>query len=197
MNYLAHAYLSFEDPDLLLGNMISDYIKGKKQYDYPTTIQKGIRLHRAIDQFTDEHTITREIKKFFTPSVRLYAGAFVDVVYDHFLAIDSSIYTAQEWMDFTERTFNSLGQQQSFFPERFATMFPYMQSQNWLYNYRYTWGIEKSFEGLSRRAKHLDSSKEAFDLFMLHYNEIAIMAVPFIKDAQSFAIAQIESLQKQ
>jgi hypothetical protein len=66
-----------------------------------------------------------------------------------------------------------------------------------LYNYRYTWGIEKSFEGLSRRAKHLDSSKDAFDLFRLHYNEIAIMAVPFIKDVQSFAIAQIESQQIQ
>ena len=102
MNYLAHAYLSFEDPELLLGNMISDYIKGKKQYDYPAPIQKGIRLHREIDQFTDEHAITREIKKFFTPSVRLYAGAFVDVVYDHFLAIDSSIYTDQEWMGFTK-----------------------------------------------------------------------------------------------
>ena len=197
MNYLAHAYLSFEDPELLLGNMISDYIKGKKQYDYPTPIQKGIRLHRAIDIYTDEHAITREIKKVFSPAVRLYAGAFVDVVYDHFLAIDTTIYTDQEWMDFTQRTFNSLGQHHYYFPERFATMFPYMQSQNWLYNYRYTWGIEKSFEGLSRRAKHLDSSKDAFDLFRLHYNEIAIMAVPFIKDVQSFAIAQIESQQIQ
>ena len=197
MNYLAHAYLSFEDPELLLGNMISDYIKGKKQYDYPTPIQKGIRLHRAIDIYTDEHAITREIKKVFSPAVRLYAGAFVDVVYDHFLAIDTTIYTDQEWMDFTQRTFNSLGQHHSYFPERFATMFPYMQSQNWLYNYRYTWGIEKSFEGLSRRAKHLDSSKDAFDLFRLHYNEIAIMAVPFKKDVQSFAIAQIESQQIQ
>ncbi len=194
MNYLAHAYLSFEDPEVLLGNMISDYIKGKKQYDYPSSIQKGIRLHRAIDMFTDEHSITREIKKFFSPAVRLYAGAFVDVVYDHFLAIDATIYTDQEWMDFTQRTFNSLGQNQSFFPERFASMFPYMQSQNWLYNYRYTWGIEKSFEGLSRRAKHLNSSKEAFDLFIKHYDEIAIMAIPFLNDVQNFAKAQIESL---
>jgi acyl carrier protein phosphodiesterase len=187
MNYLAHAYLSFEDPELLLGNMISDYIKGKKQYDYPTPIQKGIRLHRAIDQFTDEHAITREIKKFFSPTVRLYAGAFVDVVYDHFLAIDTTIYSDQEWMDFTQRTFNSLRQYQSFFPEKFATMFPYMQSQNWLYNYRHTWGIEKSFEGLSRRAKHLDSSKDAFDLFMLHYNEIAILSKLFLHDIKDFA----------
>ena len=30
MNYLAHAYLSFGDPDVLTGNMISDFVKGKK-----------------------------------------------------------------------------------------------------------------------------------------------------------------------
>ena len=31
MNYLAHAYLSFGDPDILAGNMISDFVKGKKK----------------------------------------------------------------------------------------------------------------------------------------------------------------------
>jgi acyl carrier protein phosphodiesterase len=196
MNYLAHAYLSFEEPDVLLGNMISDYLKGKKQYDYPLSIQKGIRLHRAIDIFTDEHSITREIKKIFSPSVRLYAGAFVDVVYDHFLAIDESIYSDKDWFNFTQRTFDSLGKQKTYFPDRFANMFPFMQSQNWLYNYRFTWGIEKSFEGLSRRALHLESSKDAFNLFLLHYDEIGILAKPFLSDVQNFAKAQFESLLK-
>ena len=42
MNYLAHACLSFGKPDILLGNMINDFIKGKKQFDYPAAIQKGI-----------------------------------------------------------------------------------------------------------------------------------------------------------
>ncbi|MFY7899136.1 MAG: ACP phosphodiesterase, partial [Chitinophagaceae bacterium] len=32
MNFLAHAYLSFQQPSLLIGNMISDFVKGKKQY---------------------------------------------------------------------------------------------------------------------------------------------------------------------
>ncbi len=35
MNYLAHAYLSFNDPEILVGNMISDFVKGKKKFDYP------------------------------------------------------------------------------------------------------------------------------------------------------------------
>ena len=63
MNYLAHAYLSFNHPEILTGNMISDFVKGKKKFDYPTTIQKGIMLHRAIDQFTDTHEATKEAKE--------------------------------------------------------------------------------------------------------------------------------------
>jgi len=54
MNYLAHAYLSFNEPELLLGNMVSDYVKGKKQFDFPKRMQAGIRLHRAIDEFTTQ-----------------------------------------------------------------------------------------------------------------------------------------------
>ncbi len=79
MNYLAHAYLSFNDPEILVGNMISDFVKGKKKFDYPTGIQAGIMLHRIIDTFTDNHPCTGKAKSFSAP-LRLYSGAFIDVV---------------------------------------------------------------------------------------------------------------------
>ena len=70
MNYLAHAYLSFGQPAILTGNMISDYVKGKKKFDYPPEILRGINLHRSIDQFTDNHPATREAKEVFRPAYR-------------------------------------------------------------------------------------------------------------------------------
>jgi acyl carrier protein phosphodiesterase len=76
MNYLAHAYLSFNEPEILAGNMISDFVKGKKKFDYSLTIQQGIALHRAIDQFTDFHPVTQEAKSYFKKDYRLYSGAF-------------------------------------------------------------------------------------------------------------------------
>jgi len=88
LNYLAHAYLSFDQPEIIVGNLISDFVKGKKKFDYPPGIQKGIALHRAIDTFTDSHPATKEAKEVFRPHYRLYAGAFIDVAYDHFLAND-------------------------------------------------------------------------------------------------------------
>jgi len=194
MNYLAHAYFSFNNPPILLGNMISDYVKGKKQYDYPPEIQKGIRLHRLIDTFTDEHQITKEIKKIFTTSVRLYAGAFVDVVYDHFLATNKTILNEEEWLAFTQTSYELLAAQSTYFPEKFAQMFPYMQSQNWLFNYRYIWGIENSFGGLVRRAKYLDSSEEAFVAFNNNYPEIEALSAIFLADVKVFASNQFQGL---
>ena len=64
MNFLAHAYLSFGQPEILVGNMISDFVKGKKKFDYPGGIQAGMQLHRAIDTFTDAHPATKEAAIF-------------------------------------------------------------------------------------------------------------------------------------
>src|SRR4051812_26110944 len=83
MNFLAHAYLSFGRADILTGNLISDFVKGKAQYTYPEQIQKGIRLHRAIDTFTDTHDATKEAMHFFKTPYRLYSGPIVDILYDH------------------------------------------------------------------------------------------------------------------
>ncbi len=65
MNYLAHAYLSFNQPEIFLGNMISDFVKGKTKFGYPPGIQNGIALHRAIDEFTDAHPATKKAAAFF------------------------------------------------------------------------------------------------------------------------------------
>jgi len=125
MNYLAHAYLSFNLPDVLTGNMISDYIKGKKQYDYPLPVQTGIKLHRFIDHYTDTHAATQELKSFFRPQYRLYSGAFADVVYDHFLANDTNEFSSEtELKKFAASTYQKLESSTTLFPLPFQKMFP-------------------------------------------------------------------------
>lgn len=169
MNYLAHAYLSFAHPGVLTGNMISDFVKGKKKFDYPSEVQQGIALHRAIDQFTDEHEATREAKAVFRPVYRLYSGAFVDVVYDHYLANDENEFTEEQLFEFAKQTYAELDRQEAWMPDRFARMFPYMKQQNWLFNYRSRWGIKKSMGGLVRRAAYLEDYESAYEIFEEHY----------------------------
>ncbi len=128
MNYLAHAYLSFNRPGILVGNMISDFVKGRKKYEYSKEIQQGIALHREIDRFTDSHSATKEAKDIFRPAYRLYAGAFIDVVYDHFLALDENEFTEESLKGFTAHTYRLLDQYADQFPENFKAMYPYMKA---------------------------------------------------------------------
>lgn len=172
MNYLAHAYLSFGRPGILAGNMISDFVKGKKKYDYPPEIQHGIALHRAIDLYTDSHTATHEAKQVFRANYRLYSASLVDVIYDHFLATDENEFTEGQLKDFTIKTYEQLDNFNMYFPEKFSRMFPYMKLHNWLYNYRFRWGIEKSLEGVARRSKYLKETETAFRLFNEHYDTL-------------------------
>lgn len=172
MNYLAHAYLSFGYPELLVGNLISDFVKGKKQFLFPEKIKQGIDLHRAIDTFTDGHEATKAAKEFFRPAYRLYAAAFVDVVYDHFLANDPMHFTKPSLHDFSQSTYLHLTSHQAYHPPLFAAIFPYMQSQNWLYHYHTTEGAIKSFGGVVRRAAYLSDSQAAAEVFQKHYNEL-------------------------
>lgn len=194
MNYLAHAYLSFNEPELLVGNMISDFVKGKKKFDYAADIQKGIALHRAIDTFTDDHAAVKQAKELFRPHYRLYAGAFVDVVFDHFLATDASHFNSDSLLSFSQETYQTLDGFTSLFPERFARMYPYMKTQNWLYNYQQRWGIEKSLEGVVRRSKYLTESDTAFQLFEKHYEELRHSYTNFFPHLYDFAKQEKEKL---
>jgi acyl carrier protein phosphodiesterase len=198
---LAHAYLSFGIPDILVGNMISDFVKGKKQLDYPEKIRRGITLHRAIDHFTDTHDVTRQAKVFFKPVYGLYAGPLTDVVYDHFLANDREIFPAPEpgGMDkltfFAREIYRTLGDCETVLPERFAKMFQYMRSQDWLTQYRYEEGICNSFGGLARRAAYMPDPEPACRLFQTHYKELEGCYRNFFPSLANFALITLEQLQ--
>ena len=188
MNYLAHAYLSFGRPGILVGNMISDHVKGKKKYDYSEQIQQGIAVHREIDRFTDIHSATKEAKEIFRPAYRLYAGSLMDVIYDHFLALDEKEFTDESLKAFTINTYAILDQFTDHFPEKFSRMYPYMKAQNWLYNYRYRQGIEKSLAGVVRRAKYLEESDTAYLLFNEHYDKLKKLYEIFFPDLKNVTI---------
>jgi acyl carrier protein phosphodiesterase len=194
MNYLAHAYLSFNYPEILVGNMISDFVKGKKQFDFSEDIQKGIRLHRSIDDFTDTHPSTKKAKTYLKPAAGLYAGAFVDVVYDHFLACDENEFTNESLLSFSLSVYETLLKYKTIFPEKFAGMFPYMKTQNWLYNYRTNSGIDKSFTGLAHRAKYLNNSVFIFESFTNNYFALRQCYYEFFPAVKNFAYEQFNKL---
>jgi len=194
MNYLAHAYLSFRHPAVLTGNLISDFVKGKKQFDFPPEVHTGIMLHRAIDTFTDEHAATAAAKSVFRPYYRLYSGAFADVVYDHFLANDAKQFAGDSLFDFSQEVYAMLDKQVDLFPAPFERMFPYMKEHNWLYNYRERQGMKHSFQGLVRRSAYLTESNIAYGLFEEHYQVFQQCYDAFFPEVKAFALNTLTEL---
>ncbi len=100
MNFLAHIYLSGENEDIQFGNYIGDFVKGKHWTKYNNDIKKGILLHREIDSYTDSHPVVRNSIKRMRPAYGKYAGAAIDILYDHFLAKYWNNYSSKELEDF-------------------------------------------------------------------------------------------------
>ena len=197
MNYLAHAYLSFGIPEIAVGNMISDFVKGKKRFDFPARIQQGISLHRAIDEFTDTHVITKRAKLVFKEAYGLYSGAITDVVYDYFLANDPLIFSGHnQLLAFAQKTYPQVGEFQDLLPERFARMFHYMRTQDWLYNYRLKEGLYNSLGGLARRAAYMGDAERACRLFDTNYTELQDCYVEFFPSLKDFALRTLEKVQQ-
>lgn len=186
MNFLAHAYLSGDNPDILIGNMIADQIKGKQITAYSPEIRHGIYVHRQIDTFTDSHPVTREAMQVFRESAGKYAGPFLDVSYDHFLALDKVCEPECGWQKFSQECYRQIEMYASVLPPRFCTMFMYMKKEDWLYNYRYGWLIEKSFTRLKERAKYLTQDARIYEAFQKNYDRIGDSYNAFFPDLKAY-----------
>jgi acyl carrier protein phosphodiesterase len=169
--------------------MISDFVKGNKKLDYPLLIQNGITLHRLIDEFTDQHDATKQAKQVFKQELGLYSGAFVDISYDYFLANDTDEFKdAQELQNFAITAYNSLDNFVAVFPEKFLRPFASMKQHNWFVNYKTDYGIQRSFEGLTNRAKYINKHHTAFEIFMNSKENLKVCYDIFFKDVKQFAL---------
>ena len=164
MNFLAHSYLTFTD-EQIVGQFLQDFIRNKDRFSFPEKIGEGITLHRAIDTFTDAHPEIHEAKKIFSSLVRLYAGAFVDVAFDYFLANSMPDKALKEH---SEKVYRVLRNYDEFLPPNFLRMLDSMEKDNWLYNYREDWGIEFSIRNVLNKAKYLNKNLAVFEVFLNH-----------------------------
>jgi acyl carrier protein phosphodiesterase len=142
MNHLAHCFLSFNDEAVLLGNFIGDFVKGQDWRHYAPGVQKGILLHRTIDSFTDNHPMTdRSVARIRAYAGR-YAPPFVDILYDHLLAIHWQEYTSESFETFAQRTYKQLENRGAEMPEVLRERLPKMLAGQFLHGYTQREGLD-------------------------------------------------------
>ena len=172
MNFLAHAQLSGNGEDLLIGNFIGDFVKGSEMDNYRLGIRNGIILHRLIDQFTDSHAIVKRSKERIRHKYGHYSSVIMDLYYDHFLSKNWKNYSSIDLADYCSWVYRLMKTNEADLPANFMVMLKYMRTGNWLFNYQFVEGVGKALEGMSRRAKFDSKMDEATDLLQAHYQEL-------------------------
>jgi acyl carrier protein phosphodiesterase len=188
MNFLAHQYLSGDNTDLMVGNFIADFVKGRMALQaFDKEIIKGIELHRAIDEFTDTHSIVTQSKNRLRPKYRHYSGVIVDVFYDHFLARNWETYHKTSLTDFAAHVYRTITGYDSILPEDVKRMLPYMIKGNWLVNYSKTEGIHRALSGMASRSPYASKMDEAVQDLVLSYDEFQKEFETFFPQLETFA----------
>lgn len=187
MNFLGHIFLTPNDDEILLGNFIADSVKGNPEKFYSGKIAEGIRFHRAIDEFTDSHPIVKRGVLRFRETQSKYASVVIDVIYDHILASNWNEFHGTDLESLAQSVYQRLEAQNKHFPTSVKRYFPYMQEQNWLYNYQFEWGILKALEGLDRRSANETQMHLALGVYKEFEAEFLAEFKKFAADAQKMS----------
>ena len=160
MNFLAHASLSGNDDEILIGNFIADAVKGNRIDRFNEGIQKGIKLHREIDSYTDHHPVFIRSKHRISKEYDKFSGVIIDIYYDHFLAVNWDSYSNEELSEFALHVYRLMLENYDILPARSKRILPYMVIHNWLVGYSRFTDLQWVFNGMSRRSRKYNSGME-------------------------------------
>jgi len=171
MNYLAHLYLSGNSDEIKLGNFIGDFVKGNKYLDYPEEVAYGIKLHRRIDSFTDQHPEVKKCINILRPGYGRYAGIVTDIFFDHFLAANWNEYSVSTLRQFTKHAHAVFLSNFALLPFRVKQFLPFLIQHKRLESYAHRENLFTVLEIMSRRTSLPTQSSWAIQVLDREYGQ--------------------------
>lgn len=162
MNHLMHLYLSGNDPEILVGNLMGDFVKGRLDDRFPPGIRRGLEIHRRIDSFAAGNEHFLRSKRCIDPYYGHFRAVLVDIFYDHFLASNWDDFSPLSLEEFLGSSHRILSRFEDQLPPRLQELVPRMFSRHWLIAYREPAGIEKALLKMSERLARQNSLAEGF-----------------------------------
>jgi acyl carrier protein phosphodiesterase len=194
MNFLAHAYLSGNNKEILLGNFVADAVKGNGWQKYPLDIQTGMKLHRLIDVYTDRHPVFKRSLGRIRSSFGKYSGIVVDIYYDHFLANNWSDYSAAGLAEYADHVYQILQNNYEILPERTKRMLPYLVSLNWLVGYATLPELNLVFYGMDRRTGLKSGMSNAVEVLKENYTDLKSDFTAYFPELITYSQTELERL---
>jgi acyl carrier protein phosphodiesterase len=187
VNHLAHFRLADPDPGLIVGGFLGDFVKGRLPSTYLPHIDRGIRLHRAIDGFTDQHPIVKQSQRRLGPALRRFAPVISDVVYDHFLARHWQTFHPMTLPDYCVDIYRLIKAFDAQLPANINNLITRMEHHESLESYARPEAVEAVLRHLSRRLTRANPMIEGFVGFMDHYAALEADFLEFFPDILNFS----------
>mgnify|MGYP001544530707 CR=1 FL=1 len=185
MNFLGHLLVSGTDPMTIVGNFMADGVKGRDLSRYPEGLEKGIRMHRQIDSYTDGHPLTLQGRERLRAHCGKYAGVALDLFYDHAIAQRWEDLSDEPLKRFTRRMYNLLTAHIDLMPERAQRMLPFMVQNDWLGSYATMDGIGRALAGLSHRTPAgplLAGAETVLEAHHLEFERECLLFIPQLRN---------------
>jgi acyl carrier protein phosphodiesterase len=95
---------------------LGDFIKGPLTGKLPAQIELGIKLHRQLDAWSNQHAEFSRAAHLLRPEHRRIAPVVVDVLLDHFLARHWPAFCQQSLGSFTRQFYQQMDKLQPHLP---------------------------------------------------------------------------------
>ncbi len=197
MNYLAHAYLSFGEPKVLVGNFIGDFVRGSIEKSYEKEIVVGIKLHWAIDKYTDNHPVVKEAQEILKPEYGRYSTVITDMYFDYFLAKYWNNYHHTPLESFVQDVYETIDGFRNVVPEKFLKTFAYMRYWDWLGGYGELDGIRQAMTGMAKRTKFQSNLDTAHIFLDDHHEFLRLHFGDFFEDLVSHSKNKLYELKSE
>lgn len=186
MNYLAHAYLSCSNEDILFGNFIGDSVNSKTDGVYSDQVLEGIKLHREIDSFTDNHPLVKEAVAIFRPSQSKYAPVVTDILWDHTLSKYWENYSGESLRGFIDGVYKSISIRKSIMPAKLSSKIDRMLEGDFLFRYQTISGLTASFGYMDRRTTFKSNFVSATEVYQSNEHELDELFLGFFPELISY-----------
>ena len=193
MNHLAHVLLAGDDEALQLGGMLGDFVHGQPDPAVlPSRVIAGIRLHRAIDVYTDAHPEVLTAKALLPSPYRRYAGILLDMWFDRCLARDFPRWSVQPLPEYSGALRALLWRQDALLPPQLRRFRSYMEAHGLPAGYADDAVLGEALEGIGQRLSRANPLDSALPVLLEREAELQGRFEAFFPELRGFARAWIE-----
>lgn len=161
MNYLAHLALSDEHPEIMVGNLMGDFITRKQIEFHSLEFKQGYDLHLFIDNYTDKHKVVDEICLLFKSTQDKYTPVVVDIIFDYYLFRNWKKYYSLDFSLFENLAYNSILDRKDLLPDKIAYRLERMIDGRFIDSYKSLDALVYVLDRMDKRARFPSNFKDA------------------------------------